>query len=30
MATEAVPGTQAWLRETNERTALALLLEHGG
>jgi predicted NBD/HSP70 family sugar kinase len=24
-----VPGTPSWLRETNDRTALALLLEHG-
>ncbi|MCR6493648.1 ROK family transcriptional regulator [Cellulomonas sp. P24] len=29
MSTETVPGTQSWLRERNERTALSLLLEHG-
>jgi len=29
MATEMVPGTQSWLRERNERTALAHFLEHG-
>lgn len=26
---KTVPGTPSWLRETNDRTALALLLEHG-
>jgi len=26
---KAVPGTPSWLRETNDRTALSLLLEHG-
>ena len=29
MAGRPVPGTPAWLRETNDRTALSLLLEHG-
>ncbi len=29
MAKKPVPGTPSWLRETNERTALSLLLEHG-
>lgn len=29
MAKKPVPGTPSWLRETNERTALTLLLEHG-
>ncbi|WP_345761585.1 ROK family transcriptional regulator [Diaminobutyricibacter sp. McL0608] len=29
MTTKPVPGTPSWLRETNDRTALALLLEHG-
>lgn len=29
MATRPVPGTPSWLRETNDRTALSLLLEHG-
>ena len=29
MSTKTVPGTPSWLREQNERTALALLLEHG-
>ena len=29
MASRPVPGTPAWLRETNDRTALSLLLEHG-
>ena len=27
--TTPVPGTPAWLRETNDRTALSLLLQHG-
>ncbi|HXD61646.1 MAG TPA: ROK family transcriptional regulator [Lacisediminihabitans sp.] len=27
--TRPVPGTPSWLRETNERTALSLFLEHG-
>jgi len=29
MAPKPVPGTPSWLRETNDRTALSLLLEHG-
>ena len=29
MAKKPVPGTPSWLREPNDRTALALLLEHG-
>ncbi|WP_431280039.1 ROK family protein [Leifsonia poae] len=29
MASKPVPGTPSWLRETNDRTALSLLLEHG-
>lgn len=29
MAKKPVPGTPSWLRETNERTALSLLLEQG-
>ena len=29
MTPKPVPGTPSWLRETNDRTALALLLEHG-
>lgn len=29
MSKKTVPGTPSWLREQNERTALALLLEHG-
>lgn len=29
MSTKTIPGTPSWLREQNERTALALLLEHG-
>lgn len=29
MAKKPVPGTPSWLRETNEKTALSLLLEHG-
>jgi predicted NBD/HSP70 family sugar kinase len=29
MARTAVPGTPSWLRETNERTALSLMLEYG-
>src|SRR5689334_7866211 len=29
MADRPVRGTPGWLRETNDRTALALLLEHG-
>lgn len=29
MAPQPVPGTPSWLRETNDRTALSLLLEHG-
>lgn len=29
MSTKTVPGTPSWLREQNERTALALLLDHG-
>jgi predicted NBD/HSP70 family sugar kinase len=29
MSTEAVRGTPSWLRATNDRTALSLLLEHG-
>ncbi|WP_223695016.1 ROK family transcriptional regulator [Leifsonia poae] len=29
MVPKPVPGTPSWLRETNDRTALSLLLEHG-
>jgi predicted NBD/HSP70 family sugar kinase len=29
MAAKVVPGTQSWLRERNERTALMLLFDHG-
>ncbi len=29
MASKVVPGTQSWLRERNERTALMLLFDHG-
>lgn len=29
MTPKPVPGTPSWLRETNDRTALSLLLEHG-
>ena len=29
MSAKTVPGTPSWLRQTNDRTALTLLLEHG-
>lgn len=29
MSTKTIPGTPSWLRATNDRTALALLLKHG-